>query len=136
MKAALSGSDSIIVQPTGSGKSLCYQLVALQAKKLVLVFTPTLSLMYDQVKQLQNKGIPAIALDRECDIAELSSFSDSPKKGMIVYLTAEHIYGPSGECNRRASIMQTLIDDGLVGLIALDEAHLLFQWSHFRYTYS
>ena len=48
-KAALVGKDAIVVQPTGRGKSICYQLVALQAKKIAFVFTPTLALMYDQV---------------------------------------------------------------------------------------
>ena len=54
--------DSIIVQPTGCGKSLCYQLVSLQSKKIVFVFMPTVALIHDQVRQLKNRGIPAIAL--------------------------------------------------------------------------
>ena len=60
--AALRDRDSIIVQPTGCGKSLCYQLVSLHSKKMVSVFKPTVALMYDQVRQLQNRGIPTIAL--------------------------------------------------------------------------
>ncbi len=50
---AISGYDTLIIQPTGKGKSLCYQLVALQQKKIVFVFTPTLALIYDQVMHLQ-----------------------------------------------------------------------------------
>ena len=49
-----------------------------------------------------------------------------------MYLTDEHLYGPSGECSRRLSVLQQLADKGRVGLIALDEAHLLFEWEHFR----
>ncbi len=64
---AISGNDTLIIQPTGKGKSLCYQLVALQQKKIVFVFTPTLALMYDQVMHLQAKGIPSIALGSDGD---------------------------------------------------------------------
>lgn len=129
VSTALSGCDSLVIQPTGKGKSLCYQLVALQQKKLVLVFTPTLALMYDQVLHLSDKGIPAIALGSDgYSIDSLSKYTGA----CIVYLTAEHIYGPSGECNRRLKLLQQLADEGRVGLIALDEAHLLFEWDHFR----
>ena len=55
---------------------------------------------------------------------------------MLVYLTAEYIYGPSGECSTRAQLLKQLVGEGrvsLIALIALDEAHLLFEWEHFRY---
>lgn len=64
ISTAVSGCDSLVIQPTGKGKSLCYQLVALQQRKLVFVFVPTLALMYDQVLHLNAKGIPAVALGR------------------------------------------------------------------------
>ena len=57
---AIFGHNTLVIQPTGKGKSLCYQLVALQMKQQVLVFTPTIALMQDQVKQLQSKDIPAM----------------------------------------------------------------------------
>ena len=71
--------------------------MALQQKKLAVVFIPTLALMYDQVLHLQAKGIAAAALGNDSDgIDSLSSYTGA----CVVYLTAEHIYGPSGECNR------------------------------------
>ena len=51
---AIFGNNTLVIQPTGSGKSLCYQLVALQTKQVVLVFTPTIALMQDQVQQLRS----------------------------------------------------------------------------------
>lgn len=129
VSTAISGRDSLVIQPTGKGKSLCYQLVALQQKKLVFVFVPTLALMYDQVSHLQAKGIAAAALGSDSDsIDSLSRYTEA----CVVYLTAEHIYGPSGECSRRLELLQHLADEGRVGLIALDEAHLQLEWENFR----
>lgn len=129
---AIQGIDSIIIQPTGRGKSLCYQLVALQSKKMVFIFTPTVALMYDQVQQLRARGITANALGDEWDgIDDLLGHKYGEPH--LVYLTAEYLYGPSGDCSRRAKLLQTLVEDGKVSLIAIDEAHLLFDWEHFRY---
>lgn len=131
VEKAIQGTDSIIIQPTGKGKSLCYQLVALQSKKMVFVFTPTVALMYDQVQQLRAKGIAARALGDEGEsIDDLLSYQCG--EPLLVYLTAEYMFGPSGECSRRAKMLQTLASDGKVSLIAIDEAHLLFDWQHFR----
>lgn len=94
------------------------------------VFIPTLALMYDQVSQLQAKGIPTTALGSDGDrIDSLTTCAGA----YIMYLTAEHIYGPAGESNRRLELLQQLADNGRVGLIALDEAHLLLEWENFRY---
>ena len=91
---ALRDRDSIIVQPTGCGKSLCYQLVSLQSKKIVFVFTPTVALIHDQVRQLKNREIPAIALGDD-DKSLHMLIGQFPGDPMVVYLTAEYIYGPS-----------------------------------------
>ena len=129
---ALCDRDSIIVQPTGCGKSLCYQLVSLQSKKIVFVFTPTVALIHDQVRQLKNREIPAIALGDDDNSLHML-IGQLPGDPMVVYLTAEYIYGPSGECSTRAQLLKQLVGEGRVSLIALDEAHLLFEWEHFRY---
>lgn len=127
---AISGHDTLIVQPTGKGKSLCYQLVTLLQRKIAFVFTPTLALMYDQVMRLQERGISSVALGSDGD--RVDSLHDSTG-GVVVYLTAEYIYSPSKECERRLAVMKQLVDEGRVCLIALDEAHLIFEWEHFRY---
>ena len=105
VSTAISGRDSLVIQPTGKGKSLCFQLVALQKKALIFVFVPTLALMYDQVSQLHTKGIPAIALgSNDANIDDLSNYTGA----CAVYLTAEHVYGSSGECYRRLKVLQQL----------------------------
>ena len=54
----LNGNDTIVIQPNGSGKSLCYQFPAIYTGKLAIVVSPTISLMMDQVKKLMEKGLP------------------------------------------------------------------------------
>ena len=126
VSTTVSGRDGLVIQATGKGKSLCYQLVALQQKKLAFVFVPTLALMYDQVLHLQAKGIAAAALCNDSDsIDSLSSSTGA----CVVYLTAEHIYGPTAcECNRQLNLLQQLADEGRIDVIALDEAQLDFRY--------
>lgn len=112
---------------------MCYQLVALQSKKLAFLFTPTIALMYDQVKQLKNKGIAATVLDNEYNLLHLANEYSRGNQALVVYLTAEHVYGQSSECGKRADKMEELARKGIISVIALDEAHLVFQWKHFRY---
>ena len=108
--------------------AICYQLVALQTKQLVLVFTPTTALMQDQVKQLQSKDIPAIVLgDNGESIEALLMYYNQP---LIAYLTLEYLFGPSSA--RRLHILKQLANTRQLALIAIDEAHLLFEWEHFR----
>ena len=69
VEAMLSGRDCLAVLPTGAGKSLCYQLPALVRGGLVLVISPLVALMEDQVQHLQRRGIPAACLHRGLDPA-------------------------------------------------------------------
>ena len=101
---AIFGDNTLVIQPTGSGKSLCYQLVALQTKQLVLVFTPTIALMQDQVQQLRSNEIPAIVLG-DGETMEMLLSNDQP---LIVYLTPEYIFGSSSQ---RLSILKRLADN-------------------------
>lgn len=126
---AIRSCNTLVIQPTGKGKSLCYQLVALQSKKQVFVFTPTIALMHDQTKQLQSRGISAVVLgDTGGSIDDLCCFPSQP---LIVYLTPEYIFGPSSA--RRLVLLKELAESRKISLIAIDEAHLLFEWEHFRY---
>ena len=75
-------------------------------------------------------GIGAVVLDRNYSLLHLAA--EYSNQALIVYLTPEHMYGPSAECNQRAEKMGELARKGLVSVIAVDEAHLIFQWSHFR----
>ena len=123
---AIFGNNTLVIQPTGSGKSLCYQLVALQTKQVVLVFTPTIALMQDQVQQLRSNDIPAMVLG-DGETMETLLSNDQP---LVVYLTPEYIFGSS--CTRRLSILKRLAENQRLALVAVDEAHLLFEWEHFR----
>ena len=60
--ATLQGRDTLVIQPTGSGKSLCFQFPPVYQNKKTIIVTPTISLMQDQVFELQGKGIPAVYL--------------------------------------------------------------------------
>ena len=125
---ALLCCNAIVIQPTGKGKSLCYQLVALQSKKMVLVFTPTIALMQDQAKQLELKGIPSAVLGDKGE--SMDTLYSSPAQSLVAYLTPEYVFGPSS--SRRLQLMKEMTTSNKISLIAIDEAHLLFEWDHFR----
>lgn len=94
-------------------------------EKAGFVFTPTVALMQDQAKSMLSKGVDAVVMgDADVTLEELSP------KSMIVYLSPEYIYGPS--CMQRVRILKKLVQDGFVSLFAIDEAHLMFEWEHFR----
>lgn len=125
----LQGHDTLAVMPTGGGKSLCYQLPAIHRTGTVLVVTPLISLMRDQVQALQKRHIAAGCLH--------SGQSDEEKRlvfqamrgndSYLLYLSPERVQ-KSGFCDwfRTANI----------SLIAIDEAHCVSQWGHdFRQDY-
>lgn len=74
-------------------------------KQLVLVIAPTLALMYDQALNLSTKGVPAITFGSNGENTDVLSRYTG---GCVVYLTAEHLYGPTGECNRRLSVFAAI----------------------------
>ena len=83
----VSGSDVLCVMPTGAGKSLCFQLPALMKKQLTLVVSPLISLMGDQVQQLQSLGVPALLLNSSQSAAEQSQVFRKLSGGFTGLLT-------------------------------------------------
>ena len=127
---ALSGKDVLAVLPTGGGKSLCYQLPAVLENKLVIVISPLIALMKDQVASLRKKGIPAGSLHSgQPDSEKRQIFQEMQKGGAyVLYLSPERAQKEG---------FQKWIQDRPIALFAIDEAHCVSQWGHdFREEYA
>ena len=96
MKAALNRTNTIVVQPTGNGKSLCYQFLPFATGGTAVVISPTLSLIHDQVEELCAKGITATYL---CSTQNDTSIPAAISRGefKVVYVTPERMF-PGGGC--------------------------------------
>ncbi len=119
----LANRDTLVLMPTGGGKSLCYQLPALHFKGLTLVVSPLIALMKDQVDGLRANGVPAGLLNSTLTAQESAQVQDQAKQGQlkILYIAPERLALPG---------FQRFLHSLQVSLIAIDEAHCISEWGH------
>ena len=127
VEALLTGQDCLAVLPTGGGKSLCYQLPALVRQGLVLVISPLVALMQDQVAQLQRRGIPAACLHGGLSLPERRGLLERLRDNRLrlLYLAPERL---QAEATRQ--LLDDVLDSGQLVALAVDEAHCISAWGH------
>ena len=123
VEQTLRGGDSLVLMPTGGGKSLCYQIPALVRPGLGVVVSPLISLMNDQVAALRQQGVRAASLNSTLPYSEVLGVEAQVRRGELdlLYAAPERVLGER---------TLGLLDSVELALIAIDEAHCVASWGH------
>ncbi len=123
INSVLAGNDTLAILPTGGGKSICFQVPALQMEGVCIVITPLIALMKDQVEQLKRRGIKAAAIYSGMHRTEIDYTLDNFVYGdyKFLYVSPERLL---------TEIMQERTKRMKVCLLAIDEAHCISQWGY------
>ncbi len=123
IRASLAGRDSLVVMPTGGGKSLCYQAPALVRAGLTVVVSPLIALMKDQVDGLARNGVTAVRLDSTLNQGEWNDALAAIRSGetKLVFISPERLVN---------SGTHQLLRDAGTKTVAIDEAHCISHWGH------
>lgn len=121
--SVLKGQDTLALLPTGGGKSICFQVPGLLREGVCVVISPLIALMKDQVEQLKNRGILAVAIHSGLSRQEIDVLLDNCVYGNIkfLYVSPERLL---------TEIFIARVKKMKVGLIAVDEAHCISQWGY------
>lgn len=129
VQSVIEGNETLVLFPTGGGKSLCYQVPATVFEGLTLVISPLVALMQDQVQQLVDRNISATFLNSTISQKEVEQRLVNARNGMykLVYCAPERL---------KTQLFQTELENLNIELIAVDEAHCISEWGNdFRPSY-
>lgn len=115
--------DTLVLLPTGGGKSLCFQIPALMQEGICIVVSPLIALMKDQVESLRRKGIKALAVHSGLSAGEVDAALDNAIYGdyKFLYLSPERL---------KTEMFRTRVQKMNISFIAVDEAHCISQWGY------